>query len=90
VWGGELEYTALGLTEDIYVTIPRGAYASLGAKMDVVAELAAPLVRGTQVGEVKISLAGVELVKSPLIVLTNVLDGGVWARMRDELSILWE
>jgi D-alanyl-D-alanine carboxypeptidase (penicillin-binding protein 5/6) len=58
--------------------------------MDVVAELAAPLVRGTQVGEVKISLAGVELVKSPLIVLTNVLDGGVWARMRDELSILWE
>lgn len=90
VWGGELEYTSLGLTQDIYVTIPRGAYGSLGASMDVMAELAAPLVRGTQVGEIKVSLAGVELVKSPLIVLTNVLDGGVWARMRDELSLLWE
>jgi D-alanyl-D-alanine carboxypeptidase (penicillin-binding protein 5/6) len=90
VWGGELEYTALGLAEDIYVTIPRGAYAKLAASMNVMAELAAPLVRGTQVGEVKISLAGDELVKSPLIVLTNVLDGGVWARMRDELSLLWE
>jgi D-alanyl-D-alanine carboxypeptidase (penicillin-binding protein 5/6) len=90
VWGGELEYTALGLAEDIYVTIPRCAYAKLAASMNVMAELAAPLVRGTQVGEVKISLAGDELVKSPLIVLTNVLDGGVWARMRDELSLLWE
>jgi D-alanyl-D-alanine carboxypeptidase (penicillin-binding protein 5/6) len=90
VWGGELEYTGLGLTEDIYVTIPRGAYASLAASMDVMAELAAPLARGTRVGEVKISLAGAELVKSPVVVLTSVLDGGVWARMRDELQLLWE
>jgi D-alanyl-D-alanine carboxypeptidase (penicillin-binding protein 5/6) len=90
VWGGELEYTGLGLTEDIYVTIPRGAYKDLAAKMDVIAELAAPLVRGTQVGEVKISFAGATLVESPVVVLTNVLDGGVWARMRDELQFLWE
>lgn len=90
VWGGELEYAGLGLTEDIYVTIPRGTYTDLAASMDVIAELAAPLVRGTRVGEVKISLAGAPLVKSPVIVLTNVLDGGVWARMRDELQFLWE
>jgi serine-type D-Ala-D-Ala carboxypeptidase (penicillin-binding protein 5/6) len=90
VWGGELEYAGLGLTEDIYVTIPRGAYPRLAASMDVVAELAAPLARGTTVGEVKISFAGAELVKSPLVVLTSVMDGGVWARMRDELQLLWE
>jgi D-alanyl-D-alanine carboxypeptidase (penicillin-binding protein 5/6) len=90
VWGGELEYAGLGLTEDIYVTIPRGAYPKLAASMDVMAQLAAPLLRGTTVGEVKVSFGGVELVKSPLVVLTNVLDGGVWARMRDELQILWE
>jgi D-alanyl-D-alanine carboxypeptidase (penicillin-binding protein 5/6) len=90
VWGGELEYAGLGLTEDIYVTIPRGGYSKLAASMDVLAELAAPLVRGTPVGEVKISFAGAPLVKTPLVVLTNVLDGGVWARMRDELQLLWE
>ena len=78
------------MTEDIYVTIPRGAYAKLAASMDVMAELAAPLARGTRVGEVKISFAGAELVKSPVIVLTSVMDGGVWARMRDELDLLWE
>jgi serine-type D-Ala-D-Ala carboxypeptidase (penicillin-binding protein 5/6) len=90
VWGGELEYAGLGLTEDVYVTIPRGAYANLAASMDVMAELAAPLARGTRVGEVKISFAGTELLKSPVVVLTSVMDGGVWARMRDELQLLWE
>lgn len=90
VWGGELEYAGLGLTEDIYVTIPRGGYSKLAASMDVLAQLAAPLMSGTPVGEVKISFAGAPLVKSPLVVLTNVLDGGVWARMRDELQLLWE
>jgi D-alanyl-D-alanine carboxypeptidase (penicillin-binding protein 5/6) len=90
IWGGEREYAGLGLTEDIYVTIPRGGYAKLAASMDVLAELAAPIVRGTPVGEVKISFAGAPLVKTPLVVLTNVLDGGVWAKMRDELQLLWE
>jgi D-alanyl-D-alanine carboxypeptidase (penicillin-binding protein 5/6) len=90
VWGGENEYARLGLTEDIYVTIPRGGYSKLAASMDVLAELAAPLVRGTTVGEVKISFDGAPVAKSPLVVLTNVLDGGVWARMRDELQLLWE
>jgi D-alanyl-D-alanine carboxypeptidase (penicillin-binding protein 5/6) len=90
VWGGELEYAGVGLTEDVYVTIPRGAYTKLAASMDVMAELAAPLVRGTAVGEVKVSFNGDQLVKTPLVVLTSVMDGGVWARMRDELQHLWE
>jgi serine-type D-Ala-D-Ala carboxypeptidase (penicillin-binding protein 5/6) len=90
VWGGEIEFAGLGLTEDVYVTIPRGDYAKLAANMEVLAELAAPLVRGTAVGEVKISFDGVPLVETPLVVLNNVLDGGVWARMRDELQLLWE
>jgi D-alanyl-D-alanine carboxypeptidase (penicillin-binding protein 5/6) len=72
------------------VTIPRGAAAQLAASMDVIAQLSAPLVRGTPVGEVKVSFAGQELATSPVVVLANVLDGGVWARMRDELSFLWE
>ena len=71
VWGGELEYAGLGITEDIYVTIPRGAYAKLAASMDVMAQLAAPLVRGTAVGEVKVSFDGAQLVKSPLVVLNE-------------------
>jgi D-alanyl-D-alanine carboxypeptidase (penicillin-binding protein 5/6) len=90
VRGGQAEFAALGIAEDIYVTIPRGTYAQLAASMDVLADLVAPLSTGTRVGEVKISLAGTELAKSAVVVLTAVTDGGVWARMRDELSTIWE
>lgn len=90
VRGGESQFAALGIAEDLYVTIPRGTYAQLAASMDVLAELAAPLFRGTKVGEVRVSLAGAQLAKSPVVVLTNVTDGGVWARMRDELTTFWE
>jgi len=90
VRGGESTFAALGIAEDVYVTIPRGSYPQLAASMDVMAELAAPLLIGTQVGEVKISLAGTQLATSPVIVLTGVTDGGVWARMRDELATFWE
>jgi D-alanyl-D-alanine carboxypeptidase (penicillin-binding protein 5/6) len=90
VRGGESPFAALGIAEDVYVTIPRGSYPQLAASMDVLAELAAPLRSGTRVGEVKNSLAGVQLAKSPVIVLTSVTDGGVWARMRDELATIWE
>lgn len=90
VVGGDAEFAGLGLARDVYVTIPRGTYAQLMASMKVIAELAAPLVRGTQVGEVNVSLGDRQLATSPVVVLTNVLDGGVWARVRDELAIFWE
>jgi D-alanyl-D-alanine carboxypeptidase (penicillin-binding protein 5/6) len=86
VRGGELEYTGLGIAEDLYVTIPRGAYGQLAASMDVLAELAAPLVEGTTVGQVKVSLAGEPVASTPVVVLKSVLDGGMWARLRDEFS----
>jgi D-alanyl-D-alanine carboxypeptidase (penicillin-binding protein 5/6) len=90
VWGGEVEFVRLGLTEDIYVTIPRGGYSKLAASMDVLAQLAAPLARGTAVGQVNVSFDGAPLLESPLVALSNVMDGGVWARMRDELDLFWE
>lgn len=90
VRGGEIEYANLGLAEDLYVTIPRGAYAALAASMKQLAELAAPLPQGARVGEVSVSLAGTLVASTPLIVLAPVADGGVWARMRDELLFLGE
>ena len=90
VRGGETQFAALGIADDVYVTIPRGSYAQLAASMEVLADLVAPLSSGTQVGEVRISLAGSELAKSAVVVLTSVTDGGVWARMRDELNTIWE
>ena len=90
VRGGNLESTELGIANDLFVTIPRGAYNDLVATMEVLQELAAPLSEGTAVGEVKVSLAGALLARTPLVVLSPVADGGVWARMRDGLQSIWE
>ena len=47
------------------MTIPRGRYDALAAKMDVTATLVAPLAAGTPVGEVQVSLDG-----TPVSILT--------------------
>lgn len=90
VRGGDLEFTQLGLDEDIYVTIPRGSQPLLEASMSMLAELAAPLDAGSRVGEVMVSFAGEPIVRSPLVVLAPVADGGTWARFRDGISSLLE
>jgi D-alanyl-D-alanine carboxypeptidase (penicillin-binding protein 5/6) len=88
VWGGQPEVTPLGLDRDLYVTIPRGRYEALAASMDLTVNLIAPLRQGTPVGEVKVSLAGRPVSSLPLVALQPVLEGGLWTKVVDEIS-LW-
>jgi D-alanyl-D-alanine carboxypeptidase (penicillin-binding protein 5/6) len=88
VWGGNPEIAELGLSRDLFVTIPRGAYDSLSATLNVTKQLAPPLAQGTQVGEVKVSFGGAPLSTLPLVALKPVVVGGVWTQVMDEIS-LW-
>jgi D-alanyl-D-alanine carboxypeptidase (penicillin-binding protein 5/6) len=90
VWGGQPDVTPLGLARDLFVTIPRGLYDSLTASMDLRTDLVAPLSAGTAVGEVKVVLAGAPLSSMPVIALRQVVDGGAWARLRDEVTVWLE
>jgi serine-type D-Ala-D-Ala carboxypeptidase (penicillin-binding protein 5/6) len=86
VRGGEPADTPLGLTRDLFVTIPRGLFASLTASMSLPAEIIPPLQAGATVGEVNVILAGESLSRVPLVALRQVVEGGVWAKLRDELD----
>jgi D-alanyl-D-alanine carboxypeptidase (penicillin-binding protein 5/6) len=88
VWGGQPEVTSLGLADDLFVTIPRGRYAALSASMDLRIDLVAPLQQGAPVGEVQVALAGDPLLNMPLVALQPVVEGGLWTKLRDEIS-LW-
>lgn len=88
VWKGEPQVAALGLSEDLYVTIPRGQYDALSAVMDLSTELVAPLVSNAAVGAVRVSLGGDPVVDMPLVVLDDVAEAGFLARLRDEIA-LW-
>ena len=88
VWKGELETAPLGLSQDLYVTIPRGSYDELSAVMDLNLRLMAPLDGVTPVGTVTVSLDGELVSDAPLVALREIQIGGLWQRMRDQV-LLW-
>ena len=88
VWKGDPQVATLGLTDDLYVTIPRGQYESLSAVMDFSTDLVAPLTSDAAVGTVRVSLAGESVADMPLVVLKDVAEAGFLARLKDEIT-LW-
>jgi len=86
VWKGDPQIASLGLTEDLYVTIPRGKYESLSAIMDISTELVAPLETQVTVGAVRVSLEGEPVADVPLVVLNDVVQAGIFARLKDEIE----
>jgi D-alanyl-D-alanine carboxypeptidase (penicillin-binding protein 5/6) len=87
-WKGNPQLAALGLKDDLHVTIPRGQYEALSAVMDLNAGLIAPLEAGAVVGAVRVSLDGDSIIDVPLVALEQVEQAGLWTRLKDEL-MLW-
>ncbi len=87
VWKGTQEQIALGIHEDLFVTIPRGRYDELDAKVEMRPELIAPLTKGEQVGQVMIRLENLEIVSRGLIVLEPVSEAGFFGRTWDGIGM---
>lgn len=88
VWKGERETVALGLRDDLFVTVPRGSYKKLEAVMDVPAQLSAPVTTSAPIGKVRVNLEGEQLATAPLYALEPVAEGGLWTRLVDGV-LLW-
>ncbi len=88
VWKGAVENVALGLEDELVLTIPRGRYEDLDASIAVNTKLIAPLGRGQTEGSLTVSLDGEELAERPLITLDAVAEGGFWERIKDEIKLL--
>jgi D-alanyl-D-alanine carboxypeptidase (penicillin-binding protein 5/6) len=88
VWKGEVEQVALGLSEDMFLTIPRGRYDDLDARIEMQPELKAPLIPGQEVGRIRIML-GEEMVASRgLVTLSGIAPAGFFSRAWDGMK-LW-
>ncbi|MGB5396533.1 MAG: D-alanyl-D-alanine carboxypeptidase family protein [Gammaproteobacteria bacterium] len=83
IWQGETDEVSLGLLQDMFVTIPRGAYKSLDATLDVDANIEAPLRKGAQVGVVRVMLNEEEIDKVPLVALENIDEGNLLRVLKD-------
>ncbi len=89
VWKGEIDEIALGLLNDLYITIPRGSYKQLDALMDVDANIEAPLAKGEQLGVVKITLNDEKLSAVPLVALNRVEKGNLFQIAKDYILQLF-
>ncbi len=83
IWGAEQDTIALGVAEDVVITLPKGQRDNLKANFELSQELQAPLAKGTQVGTVYIQLDGKDLASFPLVTLSSAEEGGIFKRMMD-------
>lgn len=88
IYKGETEEVALGIAEDLYITIPQGRYNDLQATLNIENLIIAPAAKGKQLGLVNVTLDGNNIVQRPLVALQEVPEGGWWQRMTDE-ALLW-
>ena len=84
------ETSRLGVLEDLYITVRRGAYDKLDSAIDIPAIVEAPVAAGQQVAELRVSLDGDEILRAPLRALEDNPTGSLWQRARDNVSLMFE
>ena len=90
VWKGAANEVAVGVSQPLLVTTPRGKYEQLKASMDLPKSLEAPIAEGQRLGTVKVTLGGKVVAEAPLVALTAVEEGGFFKRLWHELLMWWQ
>jgi serine-type D-Ala-D-Ala carboxypeptidase (penicillin-binding protein 5/6) len=88
VWKGTVKTARLGRMQPIVLTVPAGTAARIKTQVARPDPLIAPLVKGQQVGTLKVSSGDQQLVEVPLVALEAVEQAGVFSRAWDAVR-LW-
>jgi D-alanyl-D-alanine carboxypeptidase (penicillin-binding protein 5/6) len=87
VWKAQNPSVDLGIKDDLYITLPRGA-AGIKTSAEVRPRLIAPLVLDATVGTLSVFAGGQTLTTLPLHPLKDMPAGGWWRRLIDTIR-LW-
>jgi D-alanyl-D-alanine carboxypeptidase (penicillin-binding protein 5/6) len=89
VWKGSSADVALGVQDDVYLTIPRGKADDLDAQLIVNEVLTAPIAADSEYGELQVSLDGKLEVSVPLVALESVEEGSIFKRLWDSIVLFF-
>jgi len=89
VWGGTANTLSVGVREDVYVTISRGARNQLESVIDLDSVVKAPVSAGDELGRIKVSFEGEVLVDQPVLALVDVPEGGFFKRIWDAVKLFF-
>ncbi|MCU0975629.1 MAG: D-alanyl-D-alanine carboxypeptidase [Steroidobacteraceae bacterium] len=76
---------AVGIADELYVTVPRGRGGDLEVAVEVEPKLRAPIAASQPVGRVTVSLDGEVVAAQPLYPLADVAEGGFFRRLWDTI-----
>ncbi len=90
VWQGAAPELALGLEDDLYVTIPRNQYHRINASTRINPSLTAPIRRGDPHGSIELTLDDANIAMRPLVALQTIEEGGFFQRLTDRIMMMFE
>lgn len=90
IWKADVDNLNLGVTKDIYVTIPRGQYDKLEPVVEFDKKIIAPISKDEQKGVLNVMLENKNIVSVPLLALEAVAEGSLVNRLKDEVHLLFE
>ncbi|MCW8331792.1 serine hydrolase [Photobacterium sp. SDRW27] len=90
VWMGDTDEVSLGVSEDTFVTLPRGQTKDLKASFVLEKELKAPIAKGDVVGKLYYRVGEEDIAEYPLLALNDVNEGGLFSRLIDYIMLLFK
>jgi D-alanyl-D-alanine carboxypeptidase (penicillin-binding protein 5/6) len=88
VWKGFESQVASTVTEDLFITLPKGEYANVKAVMSSTQPLIAPIKKGQVIGKIKFELNGKTIDERTLVAAKNVETAGIVGRAWDSIKLL--
>jgi serine-type D-Ala-D-Ala carboxypeptidase (penicillin-binding protein 5/6) len=88
VWKAETSPIDVGISNDLYITMPRGEANNLKTVVEVQPRLIAPLARNADVGQLRVFAGSQTLATLAVHPLNDVAAGGWWRRLIDTIR-LW-
>jgi serine-type D-Ala-D-Ala carboxypeptidase (penicillin-binding protein 5/6) len=88
IWKGAVDHVAVGLLDQVVLTLPRGKGQNLETAVHLDDELIAPLAVGDEVGKIILTLDGDTVYRGPLLALEAVEEGGFFSKLWD-IVLMW-
>ncbi len=88
VWKGVVDQVAVGVPEEVLLTLPRGRSADVQTELTLQPEIEAPLAQGDVLGKVQLTLDGEPVYTGDLVALVPVEQGGIFSRLWD-MVLMW-
>ena len=88
VWKAAETPVAVGIKDDLYITLPRGQANDIKTSVDLQPRLIAPLGIDATVGQLRVFVGNQTLTTMPVQPLKNVAAGAWWRRLIDTI-LLW-